>query len=147
MRDFFIKLKQKIVDLFHKLTKAAKVVIPIGIEIVDQIKKITDSKYADIIVALTPTTVDDSTLKAIRTILPKVLKELDEWNAAVQGTDEEIIKASLLQINSYPAAKKNLLYLGIASIINSELANGAMTPGESIIATQSAYDNPELLNS
>ena len=147
MKNLFLKLKQVTVTLFGKLTKTAKEVIPIGIEIVNRIKKITDSEIADVIVSLTPTKIDDSTLKAVRIIIPRVLKELDEWNDVVSGTDAEIIKASLLKINSYPSVKKNLLYLGIASAINVELSNGALTKSESIIATQSVYNNPELLNS
>lgn len=146
MKEFIKKVKTKVLQLFGKLTKTAKEVIPIGIEIVNAFKKITDSKYADIFVEITPTKLDDTGLIIVRKIIPKILKVLDEWNVVFEGqSDEEILKNSILKINSYSNTKKNLIYLGIAASINAELSNGTLSQSESILATQAAYNEPDLL--
>lgn len=145
MKNFLQKVKDKVVDLFRKLTGTVKSLIPVGIKIVEAVKRITDSKIADVIVELTVNTdLDNKALKAIRELLPKVLQELDEWDDAIEGSDEEKLKNSLIKINSYSKPKKNLLYLGIAANINKKLSG--LTYEQSITATHEAYNDPELLN-
>jgi hypothetical protein len=146
MRKFLKRVKEKVVNLFKRLTGKAKEIIPVGIKIVEAIKKVTDSNMADMFVELTfITDLDDKALKILRDLLPKILRELEEWDDALEGTVEEKLRNSLIKINKYPKLKKNLLYLGIATEINKELSHGKLPYEVSLTATHEAYNNPELL--
>lgn len=145
IKEFLTKIKTKVSTILKKLKKTAQEVLPVGIEVVNIMKTITDSKYVDIITALTPTTADDKAVAVLRTILPKVLKEMEGWDNVIELPDDQIVKQAILTINSYPKIKKNAIYLAVASAINTELSEGALTPSESVLATQAAYIQPEIL--
>lgn len=148
MKAFLQRIKNKVIELFKKLTATIKAIIPVGIKIVNAIKRITDSDVADVFVTITAhTDLDNKILSFIRKTLPKVLKELEEWDDAINGTEEEILKNSLIKINNYSKPKRNLLYLGIASGLNKELAGDGLSDAEALTATHEAYNHPELLNS
>jgi hypothetical protein len=147
MKKFLKKVKEKIVTFFRRLTGATKEIIPVGIKIVEAIKRITDSDIADVFVELTVfTELDDKLLKLVRKVLPKILIELDEWDEILDGTTEEKLRNSLIKINSYPKLKKNLLYLGIATEINRKLSKNSLTYAEALRATHETYNDPTLLN-
>jgi DNA polymerase/3'-5' exonuclease PolX len=140
--NFITKIKNKVVELFQKITGAAKKLIPVGIKVVEVIKKITDSKVADIIVELTANTdIDNKILEKVRKLLPKILKELEEWDDTIN--EEEALKASLAKINGYSKARRSLLYLGIATELNRELTG--LDYRTALTATHEAYNEPELL--
>jgi hypothetical protein len=147
MKDLLNKIKEKVISFFRRLTGKAKEIIPVGIKIVEAIKQITDSNIADVFVELTVfTELDNKILKLVHRVLPKILKELDEWDETLSGTDEEKLKNILIKINNYPKLKKNLLYLGIATELNRELSKGQLTYADALRATHEIYNDPTLLN-
>lgn len=145
MKKFLEKVRDAVVKLFQWLTKTAKNIIPIGIHVVNIIKTVVDTNAVDFITRLTKTDIDDKIIDFLRTFLPKLLKELGEWHDVVEGeTDQEILQRSIIKINSYPAVRKHLLWLGIATAINQEL--GGLDYETALTATHETYNNPHLLN-
>lgn len=148
MKEFIKKIKSVVVGLFSKLTKTAKAIIPVGIAVVNAMKKITDSPNTDVITALTPSKLDEKLVSVLRAIIPKVLSELEGWDLTLNNGDEnEVLLKIISRINSYPKKKRNALHLIIAATINKELSNGNLSQSESILATQTVYDNPEIIQS
>jgi hypothetical protein len=146
MKKLFEKIKNKIIDLFRKITGRAKIVIPIGIDIVNAIKRITDSDIADIFVELTSSGLDNKVLNIIRNLLPTILKELQEWEYISGLSEAEMLKESLVKINSYNKAKRDILYLGIASHINEQISNGELDYAKAVTLTHEIYNDPNLIN-
>lgn len=146
MKNLFEKIKNKVIDLFRKVTGKVRVIIPIGIDIVNAIKRITDNNIADILVEMTSTGLDNKVLNIVRNLLPKILKELQEWEDITGESNEEMLRQSLLKINSYSKAKRNLLYLGIAAHINEQISNGELDYAKSVTLTHELYNDPNLIN-
>lgn len=147
LKDFLLKVKTKVAELFGKLKKTAKEVIPVGIDIVNAMKKITDSPVADVFVEMTTfTNLDNIALEFARKWLPKVLKEMGEWNEDLNKSDNEIIKEAIVRINSYVPKKRNYTQLGIAASLNEIAADGEITAAQALTATHEAYNDPKLLN-
>lgn len=147
MKEFIRKVKQKISDFLFKVKKTAREVIPVGIEFVNAMKKITDSDSADLFVELTPFGWDNSLLKTLRVLFPKILKELGEWDETLGKSDEEILHNVIIKINNYQKVKRSFKRVEIAALINAELSGGMLTVGESLVTTQAVYDDPDLLKS
>lgn len=145
LKELITKVKAQIAGFIARLTKTAREVIPVGIEVVNLMKTLVDSKYVDILTALTPTNADENAVKALRVIIPKVLKKLEGWNDKIQASENEILNAVIQTINSYPDEKRHAMQLTAAAMINMEMASGAITLAESITATHEAYNNPKLL--
>lgn len=145
LKELITKVKAQIAGFIARLTKTAKEVIPVGIEVVNLMKSIVDRKEIDIITALTPTTADDNAVKALRVIIPKVLKKLEGWNEKIQVPENDVLNAIIQTINSYPDEKRHAMQLTAASMINMELANGAITMAESVEATHKVYNEPKIL--
>lgn len=145
MKELLKKIKSKVLQLFGKLTKTAKEIIPVGIEIVNILKKITDSKEAESFILMTNTKVDDIVFFTAKKYLPIVLRELGEWKESLDKSDEEILKDSILQINSYIGLEKAIKLNGLASGLSVYASNGAIELDECLPATFLVYKNPELL--
>jgi len=124
MKALLSKIKSFIVKLFATV----EVYLPIGIDIVNKLKKFIDSPTADIITAIIPGTVDDAVKIWLRQYLPEILKKFGEL--------ETIIKL--------PDAALNQVYLGIATEINkgliNDLTNEKVSFSKTLIATQDKYD-------
>ena len=145
LKEFIAKVKKDISGFIARLTKTAREVLPIGIEVVNLMKTVVESDTVDIITKLTPTNLDDNAVKALRIIIPKVLKKFEGWNDDIQAPENDILKAIVLTVNSYQEDKSDVSYLGIAARINVEMSNGAMTFSESLPSTHEAYNKPEIL--
>ena len=146
MKNLFETIKSRVIDLLRKITGKARVIIPIGITIVNAIKTITDSNIADVFVELTANGLDNKILNIVRNLLPKVLQELQEWQYISGQSEAELLKQSLIKINSYSKAKRSLLYLGIASHINEQISNGELDYAKAVTLTHELYNDPNLIN-
>ena len=146
MKNLFETIKSRVIDLLRKITGKARVIIPIGITIVNAIKTITDSKIADVLVEMSANGLDNKILNIVRNLLPKVLQELQEWEYISGQSEAEMLKQSLLKINSYTKAKRSLLYLGIASHINEQISNGELDYAKAVTLTHVLYNDPNLIN-
>lgn len=146
MKNLFETIKSRVIDLLRKITGKARVIIPIGITIVNAIKTITDSKIADVLVEMSANGLDNKILNIVRNLLPKVLQELQEWEYISGQSEAEMLKQSLLKINSYTKAKRSLLYLGIASHINEQISNGELDYAKAVTLTHELYNDPNLIN-
>lgn len=136
---FILKIKNFITNLFKTVEEQAKVIIPIGIKVVNSIKTFVDSNAADVLTAIIPGDLDDKTKLILRAILPKILKEMEQWQDIISLPENEQLKAIITTINSYPKVKRDAIKLSIASQINSALMNGKLSQSDSVIATQYVY--------
>jgi len=141
MKILLLRIKLFIFTLLGKI----KVILPIGIEVVNKIKQFTDSPVTDIITFLIPGGLDNRIVTLLRKYLPLVLLQMEDGNEFINMTTNEKLKASNLKINGYNPTKRNFLNLGIASTLNMLISNDSMTQSESIIATQYAYDNNTIV--
>jgi len=141
MKILLLRIKLFIFTLLGKI----KVILPIGIEVVNKIKQFTDSPVTDIITFLIPGGLDNRIVTLLRKYLPLVLLQMEDGNEFINMTTNEKLKAIILKINGYNPTKRNFLYLGIASTLNMLISNDSMNQSESIIATQYAYDNDTIV--
>jgi len=129
MKALLAKIKLFIVKLFASV----ETFLPVGIDVVNKLKKFIDSPTADIITAIIPGTVDDAVKIWLRQYLPEILKKF--------GDLETIIKL--------PDAALNQVYLGIATDINTglinDLTNERVTFSKTLIATQDKYDETKTV--
>jgi hypothetical protein len=130
---------------FKLLQKDAKIVIPIGIKIVDSIKKFASSPYADFLTSVIPGELDDQIKLTLRTVLPKILIGLRKWEGIVNIEDESVkLKVIASELHLLSKSERDNLKTQIAA----EIAQ-ALSPGLEIydakIAVLTAYHHPEVL--
>lgn len=140
----------KLVAWFKKLISnvqvKAKVVIPVVIEVVNNVKNFVDSPLADFITTVIPGNTDDAVVKSLRTILPKVLIEIRKWNTIANIDDEnEKLKAIINEFNSLSKAERDGIKTELAAILVSETTG--LSVADAKIATLISYHYPESLNS
>jgi len=142
----FLKIKLFITNLFTTVRREAKAIIPIGIKIVEEIKKFVDSPTADFITSVIPGDIDIGLKLTLRKVLPGILKGLRNWNGISNITDEnEQLKAIMEEFKTLDKIDRDAIKLQAATEINA-----ALLPDVSItdtrIMTLTAYHYPELLN-
>ena len=81
----FLKIKAFIVNLFATVKKEAKVIIPIGIKIVEVIKKFVASPTSYFLTAVIPGNIDDGIKLTLRKTLPSILKGLRKWETTTSS--------------------------------------------------------------
>ena len=145
---WFEKLKAWIRKTFNKVNEQLKIIIPIGIEIVENMKKFVDSPTADVLTSIIPGTVDDQIADLLRKVLPKILLKLRDWKELQDITDEqERLRQIIIEIGTgakgiLSKVERDAFKLEIASQTNAELAG--ISAAQSKIATLTAYHYPEI---
>lgn len=140
IKAFLLKVKLFIMNIILRV----KEILPVGIEVVNKIKTFVDSPTADVLTMIIPGAWDDRLVMLLRRYLPIVLFELEDCEEFIGLPDNEKLRMIILKLNSYSKAKRNALYLNIASTLNMHLANGQVSKPESILATQSYYENLQI---
>jgi hypothetical protein len=142
----FLKIKSFIGKLFTTVRKEAKTIIPVGIKVVEEIKKFIDSPVADFLTSVIPGNVDDGVKLTLRKILPGILKGLRKWDSIVNITDEnEQLKAIMEEFKTLSKVERDALKLQAATEINSTLLPDVEL-ADAKIMTLVTYHYPELLN-
>lgn len=139
MKQFILKIKTFVTNLFKTVEEQAKVIIPIGIKVVNSIKMFVDSNTADVLTAIIPGDIDDNAKLILRAIIPKILKEMEQWQDIISLPENEQLKAIITTINSYPKVKRDAIKLSIASQVNAALMGGKLSLSDAVIATQYVY--------
>lgn len=139
------KLKTWLLKTFKIIQKDAKIVIPIGIKVVEAIKSFAASPYADFLTSVIPGELDDQIKLTLRSVLPNILKGLRKWEG-IANLDENIqLKIIASELNLLSKSERD----NIKTQIAAEVAQ-ALSPGLEIydakIAVLAAYHHPELLS-
>lgn len=141
-----LKIKLFIVKLFATVRREAKEIIPIGIKIVDEIKKFVDSPTADFLTSVIPGTIDDGIKATLRNVLPGILKGLRKWESIANIADEnEQLKAIMEEFTTLSKVERDALKLQAATEINAYLLPDVTLPDVKIM-TLAGYHHPELLS-
>lgn len=135
-------------SFFKKVDKQLKVILPIGITVVDKIKAFVDSPTADIVTLIIPGEWDDSLKNLLRSILPKILLNLRNWKELEDITDQkEKLKAIILEIGVgtgiLTKQERDDIKTRLAATVNSEISG--LDFNEVKLQTLAAYLHPEVL--
>lgn len=87
-----------------------------------QINEVVKNPGLDLVVALTPTKIDDAILAAARKYLPKIIKGFGLVKIAKNQEPEDIIKAFIETLRKMPVNTQNALLLKTASLLTKEMA-------------------------
>ncbi len=122
---FLKRLWAGIASLFHKIDAEVKKLVPVAIDIINQIKLIDDTHIGDVIKAIIPGNVDDAILDKLHKWLPATILSLGTLKDISNITDDnEKLKAILAAINVSPDDTKKVFYHGLASLILEKLSDG-----------------------
>ena len=134
--SFITKFFSFIKGLISKVSPEVKSVVEIGIRLVENIKKYSDSGVVDVLTAIIPGDVDDKVVAAIRGYLPKLLASLQGIEAAL---DDKAMKEYFDRINSLEDDAKAILTHGIASAVNRVLSDEIGSMSQAFITTEVVY--------
>lgn len=102
-------------------------IIPIAIEITNNLKLIDESHIGDVLASIIPGEADDKILADLRTALPKWITGLAVAANITQDDDiNATLKRILAAINVAPEDAKKVFYHGLASLIIEKLADGKL---------------------
>ncbi len=139
---FLQHLWDAIKKIFDGIEAHTRQLLPIAIQIVQNIKTLEDSKVPDILTAIIPGNLDNDLNQKIRDFLPKLLLDLQLAESVSSITDpNEQLKAILDKINLSGDNTKNILYHGIASLIVEKLSDGKFTWSDAIAVSEYYYKN------
>lgn len=132
---------------FQKLSPQLKAAIAIGVTVVDNIKKFTDSELADVLTAIIPGDIDDKIKDKLRELLPKIVVEMKLAEQCSGLTDPNEIMAcaikTLQQIGGdwiADGARKNF-YDSLATLIAQVAADGKLDWDDSKLIAKWFNDN------
>ena len=150
IKIILLKVKAFVLNIFDKADELVERIVPVAINVVEQIKTINESTTGDIIELIISKAIkgkaDDLAIKAIREQLRKKLPEVLEimrlsMNIAKVDDANLQVKMILDAINMSPDAVKNAHYHSFCSLVIEKISDGNLTWGESVIIAQYYYDN------
>jgi len=126
--------------LFGGTKKIAEKVIPIGIEVAENLKLFLDSPITPLLTAIIPGTVDDLVAARLKQILPQVLANLNLANdCAKQTTPDKVVACVIAALKKLHPDDRDTYLLNIASKVNEALADGKLTWSEIVGLTDEIY--------
>jgi DNA polymerase III delta prime subunit len=150
MKKFIANIWSKIKDLYNSLVGTSKKYIPIAINIVEAIKKVSDSPVDDIILSIVkaaiPGTADDVLIDKVKDTvekwLPKILLELRLWQSVsnIENQNEQL-QAILNEINLSSDETKSIIYHGLAALILEKLSDGELSWSDSVAISEYYFKN------
>lgn len=136
------KILEQIGTFFKGLKLNSKVWVHIAVDVVQKLKAITDSQEVDVITAITSSEWDDRTLTVIRTWIPRVLLELQMFEAAVDEPDtNKTLLAILSKIQFSSQETRNIVWHGLCATILEKLSDGKFSWSDAVSLGQYYYKN------
>lgn len=134
--EFFSKVFKSGIDFLKPKAECA-------VKVVNVIKDVIESPFADVLVNLTKTDIDNGLLKKLRIILPKVVFTLLTVDVIVNAgsTDEEIIQALVEYLRKQNNTLRAAYYTALAAKIHESLEDGKISFGEAVSITQIVYQS------
>lgn len=141
-KRLFSGLSRFLRKLFARARVLAETVIPVGIDVVENLKLLLDSPITPLITTLIPGQVDDVIAEKIREALPKILLNLKIADECTKmQSNDAIIQCAIKHLKAYHPTARKAYYLNIASMLSEALADGKLTWSEIVLLTQYTYDN------
>ncbi len=128
--------------LFTKTKAAAEKYIPIGIEVVEQLKLVMDSPLTPLLTMLIPGTLDDAIAAKVKRLLPEVLATLKISNeCAKKATPDEVVQCVIAHLRTLRPDDRHDNLLKIAAKVSAACSDGKLTWTEILDMTQDVYEN------
>jgi hypothetical protein len=111
-----------------------------AIHIVNILKSFVDSNTAGVIVAFTPTRIDDILLAKMRQHLPNIVLQLQVTNMILDsGSPDQVIAALIEYLRRQNVEVRSMFYVHLAAKLTEAFADGKIDRGEAIAITQMMY--------
>ena len=142
LKMFLHKLWDGIKHIFDGIEKEVKVLIPIAINIVQNIKFLEDTGVADLLTSIIPGNIDDKINAKLKDILPKLLLELQMTEAIANITDPNAqLRAILDKVKLSSNDAQNAFYHSLASLILEKLSDGKFSWSDAVAIAEYYYQN------
>jgi hypothetical protein len=137
---FFKRIGNFFRRFFGGAKKAAEKFIPIGIEVVEEIKKVIDSPVTPLLTMLIPGTLDDVIAAKVKAHLPQVLATLKISNeCAKKTTPDEVVQCAIAYLRTLRPNERHDFCLKIAAKVSAALSDGKLTWTEILDITEDIY--------
>lgn len=142
LKNFLVRVWQFIQRFFHSLEEQGKLAVHIAVEIVENIKKVSDTPIPDVLAAIIPGDLDEEIIKKLRQAIPDILDKLKLFDQCGQLTDSnELLQCVLKNINLSSDELKNTMYHGLSSLLVQTLSDGKLTFQEAVLLSEYYYKN------
>lgn len=141
MKRLLIRIWNKIEEIFHKLTSGVKRMVPVAIQVVENIKMLVDSPVLDaaenVLELILNKEIPDRYREKLREGLPKILlgvnvvKEINDL-----PTDNEKLRAILLLFRNVGADERKMFWHGFAALILELIADGDFSWQDAIVLSE-----------
>lgn len=139
-QPFFKRLGNWFKKFFKRSKAIAEKVIPIGIEVVEEIKKVVDSPVTPLINMLIPGNLDDAIAAKVKQLLPQVLATLKISNeCAKKTTPDEVVQCVIAHLRTLRPHERHDFWLKIAAKVSAALSDGKLTWTEILDITEDIY--------
>lgn len=151
LKNLFAKIKGFVINLFTKVDKTAKKFIPVGIKMVEAIKKFVDSDLADVIVQVIPGDLDNALKAFLERVAPDIIINLRKWESII-GVEDKNQKLKLIfeELKNLDKVDRDGIKTELAAQFNAAIlgfvdSNSEVLPISDIkIMTLTAYHHPEV---
>lgn len=123
LKTFLQKIWKFIERVFAQLTVESRTIVRAANAVVEKIKTFVDAPGIDVITALTPFP-DEKIVAGLRAFLPRVLAALTALQADDFTSENEMMKAAIVQINASGDEAKKIFYHGLGALLTELLSDG-----------------------
>ena len=150
IKIILLKVKAFVLNIFDKADELVERIVPVAINVVEEIKKINETTTGDIIELIITKAIkgeaDDLIIRNLRVKLKEKLPEVIEVMRLalnIAKVDDKNLQAKMVldAINFSPEQVKNAHYHTFCSMLIESISDGKLTWGESVIIAQYYYDN------
>jgi hypothetical protein len=111
-----------------------------AIHIVNVIKSFVESDTAGVIVAFTPTRIDDALLAKMRQYLPKIAMQLQVTDMILDsGSPDQVIASLVEYLKKQNLDVRSMFYVQLAAKLTEAFADGQIDRSEALAITQMIY--------
>ena len=150
IKIIFLRVKAFVLNIFDKADELVERIVPVAINVVEQIKTINETTTGDIIELIITKAIkgeaDDLIIRNLRVKLKEKIPEVIEVMRLalnIAKVDDKNLQAKMVldAINLSPDQIKNAHYHTFCSMLIESISDGKLTWGESVILAQYVYDN------
>ena len=150
IKIILLKVKAFVLTIYDKADELVERIVPVAINVVEEIKKINETTTGDIIELIITKAIkgeaDDLIIRNLRVKLKEKLPEVIEVMRLalnIAKVDDKNLQAKMVldAINFSPEQVKNAHYHTFCSMLIESVSDGKLTWGESVILAQYVYDN------
>ena len=149
LKALFLKIKLFIVQLYSKADELIERIVPVAINVVEQIKQVNDSTTGDIIELIISKAIksdaDDLIIRNLRAKLREKLPEVLEimrLSMNIAKVDDKNLQVKMIidAINFSPDEIKNQRYHDFCAFVLVKISDGKLTWGESVKIAEEYYE-------